>query len=107
MYLSIPKMNGGGQNIWLQTGHVVAGMDARATLTHENVAREHELTVGALGAQTLRVAVAAVAGGAHSLFMREKLQIHLEHVPYLRSLKSPSFSSSLTDSASASLQKTS
>ena len=53
-----------------------AGMDAGSALADENVAREHVLAVRALGAQTLGVAVAAVAGGTHSLLMREELKIH-------------------------------
>ena len=62
-------------------------MELRATLTHENVAREDELTVIALYAKALRMAVTTVTGGAHSLLVSEELKIHLEHVLYLRSLK--------------------
>ena len=75
------------QRIVLADADVGAGMEMRAALTDKNVAREHELTIRALHAEALRMAVAAVAGGAHSLLVSEELKIHHEHVLYLRSSK--------------------
>jgi len=55
-------------------------MEMRAALTHENVARKHELTVRTLRSETLGMAVAAVTGRTDAFFMRKQLQIHLEHI---------------------------
>ena len=54
-------------------------MDLGAALAHEDVAALGKLTVGALRAQTLGLAVAAVAGGAHTFLMSEKLKIQFHH----------------------------
>ena len=75
------------QGIIITDADIVAGMDFRSALTNKNVSRQDELTVAALGAQALRMAVAAVTGGTHSLLMSEELKIHSEHLLYLRSLK--------------------
>ena len=52
---------------------VHAGMDLGASLADEDVAREDVLAVAALRAEALGVGISAVLGGAHSLFMSEKL----------------------------------
>ena len=71
--------------IILALADIVAGMDVCSALSYKDISRKNELTVRALGAQTLRMAVATVTGGTHSLLMREELKIHLEHLLYLRS----------------------
>ena len=48
------------QSIILALAHVQAGMDVGAALTEQDVARQSQLTIGALRAQTLGFAVAAV-----------------------------------------------
>src|SRR5450432_2101053 len=48
---------------------VVAGVDLRADLADEDVAREHELAVVALDAAALAVRVATVAGAALTLLV--------------------------------------
>ena len=48
---------------------VDAGVEARADLAHEHVAREHFLAAVDLHAAALRLGVAAVAGRALSLFV--------------------------------------
>lgn len=45
---------------------VVAGMEFGAALTHENVTCQHELSVGTLGPQSLRRALATVVRGTRS-----------------------------------------
>ena len=55
-------------------------MDVGAALTVEDVAGQHELTVGALGAQALGLAVAAVVGRTGALLMSEELKIHRKHL---------------------------
>lgn len=67
------------QSVILATAHIVAWMDLRAALAHEDIARQYKLAVCALGAEALRFAVPSVAGGAHSLFVGEHLQIHAKH----------------------------
>ena len=75
------------QGIIITDAYIVARMDFRSALANENVSRQNELTIAALGAQALRMAVAAVTGRTHSLLMSEELKIHSEHLLYLRSLK--------------------
>lgn len=69
----------GKQGVILADAHVEAGMDVGAALTHQDVASQNELTIGALRAQTLAFAVAAVAGGAHTFFMSEQLNVYFKH----------------------------
>ena len=59
---------------------VRARMDVGAALTVEDVASQHKLAVGALGAQALGLAVAAIVGGTGALLMREELKIHRKHL---------------------------
>ena len=68
------------ERIVLADADVGAGMHVCAALTHEDVAREHELTVRTLRPETLGMAVAAVTGRTNAFFMRKQLQIHLEHI---------------------------
>jgi len=63
------------ERIVLADADVGAGMEMRAALTHENVARKHELTVRTLRSETLGMAVAAVTGRTDAFFMRKQLQI--------------------------------
>ena len=67
------------QGIIITDANVQAGMDLGAALANQNVASQYELTIAALGAKTLSMAVAAVTGGTHTLLMSEELKIHLEH----------------------------
>ena len=57
------------EGIILALADVGARMDLGSALTNENVAGENELTVSTLRAETLGLGIAAVLGGAHSLFM--------------------------------------
>jgi hypothetical protein len=50
-----------------------AGMYLGASLANDYAARENELTIRAFDSKPFRLAVAAVPGAAHSLFMREQL----------------------------------
>ena len=59
--------------------HVLAGVNVRAALTHQNVAGQNELTVSTLGAKALGLGVTAVLGGAHTFFMGEELQTDIQH----------------------------
>ena len=59
--------------------HVLAGVNVRAALTHQNVAGQNELTVSTLGAKALGLGVTAVLGGAHTFFMGEELQTNVQH----------------------------
>jgi hypothetical protein len=47
-------------------------VDLGAALAHQDVAAQHELPVGALHAEALRMAVAAVARRADALFVGEQ-----------------------------------
>ena len=53
--------------------NVGAGMNVCATLTHEDIARKHELTIRALRSETLGMAVAAVTGRTNAFFMCKQL----------------------------------
>ena len=57
--------------------HVRAGMDMGATLTDQNVAGQHELTVGTLHAEALGLGITAVLGGANALLVSEELDVEL------------------------------
>ena len=58
---------------------VLARADARAALTHQNIARNNLLAAEAFDAKALRVGVAAVPGGTRSLFGGEELKVEYEH----------------------------
>ena len=51
----------GEQGVVAAAAHVLARMDVGAALTHQNVAGQHELAVGALYAQALGLGIAAVS----------------------------------------------
>ena len=59
----------GEQRIVLTTADVGAGVDVRAALTNEDIARLHNLTAETLATKSLRVRVTAVAGGTESFFV--------------------------------------
>ena len=59
--------------------HVLAGVNVRAALTHQDVAGQNKLTVSTLGAQALGLGITAVLGGAHTFFMGEELQTDIQH----------------------------
>ena len=50
-------------------------MDVGTTLTDQDVAGQHELTVGTLNAQALGLGVTAVLGGADALLVSEQLDV--------------------------------
>ncbi len=52
------------QRVVLAATDVLAGMEMRAALTYDNVARMNELTGKSLDAKSLRVGIASVARGA-------------------------------------------
>ena len=52
------------QSVVAADADVVAGMNGSTPLTDENIACKHKLTVAALYAQTLRMRISAVFGGA-------------------------------------------
>ena len=62
-------VNQGEQGIVAALAHVLTGVNVGATLTNQNVAGQHELTVGALDAQTLGLGIAAVLGRTYAFFM--------------------------------------
>ena len=59
--------------------HVLAGVNVRAALTHQDVAGQNKLTVSTLGAQALGLGITAILGGAHTFFMGEELQTDIQH----------------------------
>ena len=59
--------------------HILAGVNVRAALTHQDVAGQNELTVSALGAKALGLGITAVLGGAHTFFMGKELQRNVQH----------------------------
>ena len=60
-------VNQSEQGVILADTNVGAGMDVGASLTNQNVASQHELTVSTLHAQTLGLRVTAVLGGTAAL----------------------------------------
>ena len=70
---------GGKEGVVAALAYVDAGMDLGSSLTDKHVAREDELTVASLDAETLGLGISAVLGGAHTFFMSEKLYIDLQH----------------------------
>lgn len=77
-------VNQGKQRIIRTTANVVAGVDVRAALLDEDVARKDKLAVRPLRAKALGLGITAVTGGAHSLFMCEQLQVYFKHFVHLR-----------------------
>lgn len=59
--------------------HVLAGVNVRAALAHQDIAGQNKLTVSTLGAQALGLRITAVLGGAHTFFMGEELQTDIQH----------------------------
>lgn len=69
----------GEEGVVAAFAHIDAGVDVGAALTDQNVARQDELPVGALHAQPLGLAVAAIAGGANAFLVGKKLQTNVQH----------------------------
>ena len=59
--------------------HVLARVNVRAALAHQDVAGQNKLTVSTLGAQALGLGITAVLGGAHTFFMGKELQTDIQH----------------------------
>jgi hypothetical protein len=59
----------GKQRVVAAAAYVYTRMDVCAALTHQDVAGEYELAVGALYAQTLGLGIAAVFGRTYTFFM--------------------------------------
>src|SRR5262249_48910483 len=57
--------------------HVDAGLEAGASLAHDDAARRHELPAEALHAEPLRIRVPAVAGTADALLICHGLRLDL------------------------------
>ena len=57
------------QRVVLADAYVIAGVELCSALSYKNDARKHKLPVGALDAEALRLAVAAVVRGAGTFFM--------------------------------------
>ena len=72
-------LNEGEERMILAHADTEAGIELRAALTDQHVARNHELTAKALDAEALRVRVAAVAGRAGTFFGREELKVEKVH----------------------------
>ena len=70
----------GEQGIIGAAAHVGAGMDLGAALLDQDVAGQHELTIGALDTQALGLGITAVLGGAHTFFVGEELQTNVQHI---------------------------
>ena len=70
----------GEQGVVAADAAVGAGMNVGTTLTVQDVARQNELAVRTLGAESLGLAVAAVMGRTGALLMREELKIHRKHL---------------------------
>ena len=67
------------QRVILADTDVVARMNVRASLTNEDVASQNELTVSALGAESLLCSFSAVLGGVAAFLMCEELETHIKH----------------------------
>ena len=67
------------ESVILAQAYVGAGMEVGTALANQNVAGEDELTISALGAETLGFAVTTVAGGAYALLMSKELQVDVHH----------------------------
>src|SRR5438874_12812486 len=57
------------QGVVAADAHIVPCLDGRATLSHQDGARVHDLPVTSLHAEALPGAVASVSGAAHSLLV--------------------------------------
>src|SRR5262245_56997448 len=57
------------QGVIAPHANVVARLDSRASLTNDDRAGQHGLTVAALDTKSLASAIATVSGAAHSLLM--------------------------------------
>ena len=65
---------------------VVAGMDLGSALSHKDIARKHELTVGSLRAETLGLGITTVFGRAHTFFMCKKLNTDSKQFSHLQNV---------------------
>ena len=72
-------VNQSKQGVILADTNVGAGMDVGASLTNQDVASQHELTVSTLPAQTLGLRVTTVLGGTAALVVSEELNTNLQH----------------------------
>ena len=70
----------GEQGVVAADAAVGAGMDVGTALTVKDVARQNELAVRTLRAESLGLAVAAVMGRTGALLMSEELKIHRKHL---------------------------
>lgn len=59
--------------------YVLTRMDVGTSLSVKDIACQNELTVSSLSTKSLGFRLTTVLGGAHSLFMSEKLNIDLKH----------------------------
>lgn len=59
------------QSVIGTSAYILTGMNVSSSLLYKDVARENLLTVRALYAKTLGLAVTAVLGGTHTFFMSE------------------------------------
>ena len=76
-------VNQSEQGIVAADTDIVAGMDVRASLTNQNVAREDELTVRALHAQSLGLGITTVLSRTAALLMCEELKTDFQHLLHL------------------------
>lgn len=67
------------QGVILADTNVGAGMDVGASLTDQDVAGQHVLTVSTLDAQALGLRITAVLGGTAALMVSEELNTNLQH----------------------------
>ena len=58
---------------------IVAGMDVRASLANQNIAREDKLTVRTLHAQSLGLGITTVLSRTAALLMSEELKTDFQH----------------------------
>src|SRR5690606_9764646 len=70
----------GKQRVVLAQADVAPGMELGPPLADQDAPRRHQLAGVGLDAQTLGVAIPAVAGAAHPLLVREELQVHADHL---------------------------
>ena len=70
----------GEKGIILADADIGAGMEVSTALPDKDIAGEDELTVSALGPQTLGFAFTTVTGTTNALLMCKKLKIEPEHI---------------------------
>src|SRR5690606_11867028 len=70
----------GKQRVVLAQADVAPGMELGPPLADQDAPRRHQLAGVGLDAQTLGVAIPAVAGAAHPLLVREELQVHADQL---------------------------